>query len=147
MSVAGNALFTAALLLGLLMLTDVGRAALAASGGHVFDALGRIAGAHACLALAIALAGWLNAIQLWWYLRRAAVYEVQPGWRRFLRQLAVAAIGMAAVVLGLLWLWPDWTTWPWWQRIWRLAVVVAAGAAAYAALLWLQGIRARDLRH
>ena len=146
-SVAGNALFTAALLLGLLMLTDVGRAAFAASGGHVFDALGRISGAHACLALAIALAGWLNAIQLWWYLRRAAVYDVQPGWRRFLRQLAVAAIGMVAVVLALLWLWPDWTTWPWWQRIWRLAVVVGAGALAYAALLWLQGIRPRDLRH
>jgi putative peptidoglycan lipid II flippase len=97
--------------------------------------------------LAIALAGWLNAIQLWWYLRRAAVYEVQPGWRRFLRQLGLAAIGMVAVVLALLWLWPDWTTWPWWQRIWRLAVVVGAGALAYAALLWLQGIRPRDLRH
>ncbi|MCJ0825114.1 murein biosynthesis integral membrane protein MurJ [Luteimonas sp. 50] len=146
-AVAGNALFTAALLFGLLVLTQRGAAALAASGGQVFEALGRVSGAHACLALAIALAGWLNAIQLWWYLRRAAVYEVQPGWRHFLRQLAVAAIGMLAVVLALLWLWPDWTTWPWWQRIWRLAVVVGAGAIAYGALLWLQGIRARDLRH
>ena len=54
---------------------------------------------------------------------------------------------VAAVVLALLWLWPDWTTWPWWQRIWRLAVVVGAGAVAYGALLWVQGIRARDLRH
>jgi hypothetical protein len=25
------------------------------------------------------------------------VYDVQPGWRRFLRQLAVAAIGMVAM--------------------------------------------------
>ncbi|MFC7300462.1 murein biosynthesis integral membrane protein MurJ [Cognatiluteimonas weifangensis] len=146
-AVAGNLLFTVALLAALLLWTEPGRAALAASDGRAFDALGRVSGAHACLALAIALAGWLNAVQLWWYLRRAAVYAVQPGWRRFLRQLAVAAVGMVAVVLALLWLWPDWTTWPWWQRAWRLAVVVGAGALAYAALLWLQGIRPRDLRH
>lgn len=146
-SVVGNLVFTAALLLGLLWLTDVGRAAVVAADGNLFDALGRIPGAHACLALAIALAGWLNAIQLWWYLHRVGVYEVQPGWRRFLRQLAVAAIGMVAVVLALLWWWQGWTSWPWWERIWRLAVVVGAGAVAYSALLWLQGLRPRDLRH
>jgi putative peptidoglycan lipid II flippase len=146
-SVAGNALFTVLLLSGLLSLTDIGRAAVAASGGRLFEALGRVPGAHACLALAIALAGWLNAIQLWWYLRRAEVYALQPGWRHFLRQLAVAAIGMVAVVLAMLWLWQDWTTWQWWERIWRLAIVVGAGAIVYAALLWLQGIRPRDLRH
>ena len=146
-SVIGNMLFTAALLYGLLSLTNIGRAAMAASDGHVFDALGRVPGAHACLALAIALAGWLNAIQLWWYLRRARVYDVQPGWRQFLRQLAVAAIGMVVVVMAILWLWQDWSTWPWWERIWRLAAVIGAGAMVYIALLWLQGIRPRDLRH
>lgn len=146
-AVAGNLLCTAGLLLGLLHFTETGRTALAAAGGNVFDAVGRIPGAHACLALAIALAGWLNAIQLWWYLRRARVYVAQPGWRRFLRQLLVSVVGMIAVVLGLLWVWQGWTTWPEWQRIWRLAVLVGSGAAVYALLLWLQGIRPRDLRH
>jgi putative peptidoglycan lipid II flippase len=146
-AVAGNALFTVLLMLGLLLLTDVGREAMAASDGRLFEALGRVPGAHACLALAIALAGWLNAIQLWWYLRRAAVYAMQPGWAHFLRQLAVAAVGMVAAVLALLWLWQDWTTWQWWERIWRLAIMVGAGAFAYAALLWLQGMRPRHLRH
>jgi putative peptidoglycan lipid II flippase len=146
-SVAANLLFTFCLLLALLAFTEVGRAAVAAADGHLFNALGRVPGAHACLALAIALAGWINAIQLWWYLRRASVYEAQPGWRRFLRQLAVAGIGMTVVVLAILWQWQDWTSWPWWERIWRLAVVVGAGGGAYATLLWLQGIRPRDLRH
>jgi putative peptidoglycan lipid II flippase len=146
-SVIGNMLFTAALLYGLLTLTDIGRAAMAASHGHMFDALGKVPGAHACLALAIALAGWLNAIQLWWYLRRARVYDVQPGWRQFLRQLAIAAIGMVVAVVAILWVWQDWSTWPWWERIWRLAVVIGAGAMSYTALLWLQGIRPRHLRH
>jgi putative peptidoglycan lipid II flippase len=146
-SVIGNMLFTAALLYGLLTLTDIGRAALTASNGHMFDALGKVPGAHACLALAIALAGWLNAIQLWWYLRRAGVYDVQPGWRQFLRQLAVAAIGMVVAVVAILWFWQDWSTWPWWERIWRLAVVIGAGAMTYTTLLWLQGIRPAHLRH
>ncbi|MCL1633211.1 murein biosynthesis integral membrane protein MurJ [Luteimonas sp. SX5] len=146
-SVIANAVFTVSLLLGLLYLTDVGRNALAAAGGDLFDALGHVGGAHACLALAIALAGWLNAVQLWWYLRRVGVYERQPGWGRFLRQLAVAAVGMAAMVVGLLAFWQGWTAWPWWERAWKLAVVVGSGAAVYAALLWLQGVRPRDLRH
>lgn len=146
-AVAGNALFTVALMLGLLWLTTPGRAALAAADGSVLNALSRVPGAHACLALAIALAGWLNAIQLWWYLRRTGVYRLQPGWSVLLRQLGIAALGMVAVVLALLWLWPDWAHWRWSTRIWRLAVVILAGAAVYTALLWLQGIRPRDMRH
>src|SRR5690606_2662577 len=104
-AVIGNALFTALLMAGLLLLSDAGRAAMGASDGRPFEALGRIPGAHACLALAIALAGWLNAIQLWWYLRRARVYAVQPGWRRFLRQLLVAAVALVVVVLLVLAQW------------------------------------------
>src|SRR3546814_15479445 len=118
-----------------------------ASGGRPFEALGRIPGAHACLALAIALAGWLNAIQLWWYLRRDDVYAVQPGWRRFLRQLALAAVALVVVVAAVLWPWPDWPTCPWWERVWPLAVVVGAGARAHVAGLGLQGLRRRPSRH
>ena len=146
-AVIGNLLFTVLLMSALLLFTDAGQAAMAATDGDMLEALGRVPGAHACLALAIGLAGWLNALQLWWYLRRAAVYTVQPGWGRFLRQLLVATAAMGAVVVAMLGLWQDWTTWPWWERLWRLLVVVGAGAAAYASLLWMQGIRLRDLRH
>ena len=104
-------------------------------------------GSHACLALAIGLAGWLNALQLWWYLRRAAVYTMQPGWGRFARQLLLATLGMVLVLLVLLATWDQWSTWSWAQRLWRLLVLVGAGGATYAALLWLQGIRLRHLRH
>lgn len=145
-SVAANALFTALLFASVLAFTDAGQAALAKSGGRWFAALEHLPGMHALLALAIALAGWLNALQLWWYLRRAAVYEVQPGWRKFIRQIVVASLAMILVLAALLWLWQDWTPWSWWQRGWRLAVLVGSGGAVYAALLWLQGIRPRDLR-
>ncbi|WP_277928941.1 murein biosynthesis integral membrane protein MurJ [Luteimonas aquatica] len=146
-AVIANVLATLLFLALLLWGTEAGRAALQTAGGRALQALGELPGAHACLALAIALAGWLNAVQLWWYLRRADVYQRQAGWGRFLRQLAVAAVGLAAVVLALLAYWQGWTVWPWWERLWKLGVVVSAGAAVYGGLLWLQGLRPRDLRH
>ncbi len=145
-SVLINVVTTIALMAVLLWGTDAGAAARAAAGGHLGDALGHIPGAHAALALAIAVAGWANALQLWWYLRRAGVYEMQSGWAHFLRQLVVASVAMLAVLGVLLWLWQDWTLWPWWERVWKLGVLVGAGAGAYGAALWLQGIRLRDLR-
>ena len=146
-AVVANALFTVLLMLAMLAFTDVGQAAMAAAGGNVLDALGRAPGAHAVLALAIGLAGWTNALQLWWYLRRANVYAVQPGWGRFARQLLLATLGMVLVLLVLLATWDQWSTGSWAQRLWRLLVLVGAGGATYAALLWLQGIRLRHLRH
>lgn len=145
-SVIANLVFTLLLFAGLLSFTDAGQAALQQSGGRWFAALEYLPGAHALLALAIALAGWLNAAQLWWYLRRDAVYRAQPGWGRFMRQLAVASVGMIVVLVALLWLWDDWSPWSWWQRALRLVALVGAGGAAYAGLLLVQGIRPRDLR-
>lgn len=145
-SVATNILATIALMAGMLAWTAPGQAALAKAGGNYLDALAHVPGAHALLALAIALAGWVNALQLAWLLRKAGVYRRQPGWGRWLRQIAVAAIAMTLVLLVFRWAWPLWSDWAWWERGWRLAVMVGAGGVVYGALLWLQGIRPRDLR-
>src|SRR5690606_26132907 len=126
---------------------EAGRAAWAEGGGELRAALKALPGAHGCLALATAVAGWTNALQLWWYLRRARVFRPAAGWGRFARQLLVASAAMVAVVLALLSVWDGWTLWHWSERVWKLAVLVGCGALAYAAALWLQGIRPRDLRH
>jgi len=146
-SVLVNALGTVLLFAAALAWTDAGHAALAKAGGNWLDALAHLPGLHALLALAIALAGWANALQLAWYLRRAGVYRRQPGWGRWLRQIALASVAMVAVLLALRGLWPDWSAWGWWQRGWRLALLVGGGGTAYAATLWLQGLRPRELRH
>ena len=146
-AVAANIVATVLLLAALLWLTGIGREAWEASGGDFRAALKLLPGAHACLALATAVAGWTNVLQLWWYLRRARVFRAQPGWGRFWRQLAVASLAMAAVVLALLLAWDGWTAWHWSERVWKLAVVVGTGGLVYVAALWLQGIRPRDLRH
>ncbi|RZA29499.1 MAG: murein biosynthesis integral membrane protein MurJ [Lysobacteraceae bacterium] len=145
-SVLINAACTLLFFLALLTWTDVGQAALAKADGSYRTALAQVPGAHALLALAIAVAGWVNALQLAWYLRRAKVYRKQPGWGKLLRQIALSSLLMVAVIVPLLWLWQDWSAWTWWQRVWRLAALVGSGGAAYALMLWVQGIRPRDLR-
>lgn len=145
-SVLVNAGATVLLFAGLLALTDAGQQAMAKAGGNPLDALAHVPGAHALLALAIAIAGWTNALQLAWYLRRAGVYRRQPGWGRFLRQIGVASLAMSAILVALRLLWPDWSHWAWWERGWRLGVLVGSGGALYAVLLWMQGVRPRDLR-
>lgn len=142
-----NAACTVLFLGAALAWTDPGRAALAKAGGDWLDALGQVPGLHALLALAIAMAGWTNALQLAWYLRRAGVYRREPGWGRWLRQIALASVAMVAVLLALRGLWAEWTPLAWWERVWRLALLVGGGGATYAAMLWLQGLRPRDLRH
>jgi len=146
-SVLVNAATIIALLAGLLYATPVGRAAMAEAGGAVFQALGNIRGTHALLALSIAIAGWVNALQLGWLLRRAGVYRPQPGWARFGLQVALAAAGMAALLvwLGSAWV-PGWSGWDWWQRGLRLAAMVGGGAAVYAGLLLALGLKPRQLR-
>lgn len=144
-SVLVNALATLLLFVAALYGTDIGRAALDSQAGFR-AALGSVPGMHALLALAIAIAGWTNALQLGWYLRRAGVYQRQPGWGRLLRQVLLAGAALVVVVLALRGVWPDWSAWAWWQRGLRLGALVGAGAAAYAGLLWLQGLRPRDLR-
>ncbi|WP_273544218.1 murein biosynthesis integral membrane protein MurJ [Luteimonas saliphila] len=136
------------LFLGLaLAFTEAGREAWALGGGQVRAALKALPGTHACLALATAAAGWTNALQLWWYLRRARVFRSEPGWSRFARQLLVASAAMAAVVLALLAVWDDWSAWHWSERAWKLALVVGPAALVYAGALGAQGIRPRHLRH
>jgi putative peptidoglycan lipid II flippase len=145
-AVLTNALCTLLFFAAMLYGTEPGRQALEAAGGNLKNALGQVQGAHALLALAIAIAGWVNALQLAWLLRKAGVYRRQPGWGRFLRQIGVATFAMTLVVLAFRLAWPDWSAWAWWERGWRLAVTVGAGGALYGGLLWLQGIRPHDLR-
>src|SRR5437870_10390344 len=59
----------------------------------------KVEGAHAGIALSTALAGSLNAALLWRFLRRQGLYRAQPGWPRFALRLALACLGMVAVLL------------------------------------------------
>jgi putative peptidoglycan lipid II flippase len=99
---------------------------------------------HAGLALAISLGACLNAALLYRRLRQQGIYRPAAGWGRFLAKIAAALTVMAAV------LWfgagPEaaWLATSAMQRATRLAALIAAGAAAYFAVLWLLGVRLAD---
>ncbi|MFZ5653587.1 MAG: murein biosynthesis integral membrane protein MurJ [Pseudomonadota bacterium] len=101
---------------------------------------------HAGLALATALAAWLNAGLLLRSLWRAGVYRPGREWRRFAAVLAAANLAMAAALLFLLGLVGDWSALRFWPRAGALLGLCAAGLAVYLAGLWAGGVRIRDFR-
>ena len=101
--------------------------------------------AHAGLALATSLSAFLNAGLLFYGLRRSAVFRAGPGWGLFWLQVAAAATTM---ILVLLWLVPPMAAWlgaAAWPRIGWLLGAIAAGAAAYFAVLLALGMRPRHV--
>lgn len=98
---------------------------------------------HAGLSLSIGLAACLNAWLLYWHLRRQKLFYPEPGWRAFLCSLILAVIIMAAALIGLLSVMPEWAQngMPW--RLLRLMGVVMVGFIVYFTTLWLVGFRPR----
>ncbi len=102
--------------------------------------------AHAGIAAATAIAGIINASLLWHFLKRDGIYQVQPGWGRWLTRIALGMVAMAVTVLVLREWVGDWTVMVAWQRWASLLGVIAAGAAAYGGVLLVAGVRPRHLR-
>lgn len=101
-----------------------------------------IPGPHAGLALATALASFLNAALLYRGLRKNG-FNPLAGWGIFGLRVLIGCLVMAVVLLPLA---GDISTWldaGWRSRISRLALCVVAGALAYFAALWLAGMRWR----
>jgi len=99
---------------------------------------------HAGLALAIGLGACVNAALLYRGLRRSAVFQPQPGWRRFAVQVGLALASMGAVLWFAMGSVESWLTGAAWSRALRLSWVVLLGAAVYFAVLALAGLRPRD---
>lgn len=99
---------------------------------------------HAGLSLSIGLAACLNAGLLYWQLRKKNMFQPQPGWPAFLTRLVIAVVVMAAALVGLLAVMPDWAQGAMPARLLRLALVVAVGMAAYFATLLALGFRLKD---
>lgn len=99
---------------------------------------------HAGLSLSIGLAACLNAALLFWQLRKQEIFQPQPGWAAFLLRLVIAVAVMAGALWGILQLMPAWGEGKMVWRLLRLALVCAAGGAAYFIMLALMGFRLRD---
>ena len=110
------------------------------------DAIAQVPGLHLALGMASALSSYVNFALLWYWLKRAGVYDRQPGWSRHWLRLALACAAMVVILLLGRWLWPDWTRAAAFTRAWHLSALVTAGAAAYLGTLFASGFRLRELR-
>ena len=118
----------------------------AAKAEGVMATLARVPGLHFALGIASALSSYLNLLLLWRWLRKANVFDPQPGWGRFLLRMLLANAAMAAAVLAGLHLAPEFTEVGKWTRIGWLGLLVGGGAATYALALLALGFRPRDFR-
>lgn len=102
--------------------------------------------AHVGIALATSLSGWLNALLLGATLHRRGLWRPHRAVLIRLARMAVAALGMAAVLAGLEWQIAPWFLGPTPQRAVALALLVGAGLAVYGALvLALRAVTRADL--
>jgi len=99
---------------------------------------------HAGLTLATSLGACVNATLLFWLLRKHGFFAPQPGWAPFLGKVLVALAVLAAVLAWLAGPSSYWLAASLWQKVGRLGGVIAAGAVAYFAALYLLGFRLRD---
>lgn len=102
---------------------------------------------HTGLALAISIAAFVNAVLLYRWLRRHDVYAPESGWFRFFLQVLAASGAM-----GLLLYWAAGDLGAWLaagaaQRARHLAALVVSGAGVYLLMLYVVGIRPRQLLH
>lgn len=99
---------------------------------------------HTGLALAIGLGACINASLLYYHLRKADVYQPQPGWIIFLLKLTV---GLSVMGVTLYYAMGDTNAWLQFRLIKRLLYLgglVLLGGVSYFATLFLLGFRPRD---
>jgi putative peptidoglycan lipid II flippase len=113
--------------------------------GSVWVALSKVPGLHFALGLASAIASYLNLALLWRWLKKAGVYQRQPGWSRFTLRLVLACVAMAGTVWIGLRIAPDFTKVAVMSRILWLGGLVAAGVGAYGVAMLALGFRPREL--
>ena len=101
--------------------------------------------AHAGLALATSLATFINAGLLYVFLRKKQVYQYSEGWRKFFAQIVSAALAMSLLLIFLVPEVKHWLTWDVYQRVYQLAIWIFLGAVTYISVLWLCGLRVRDM--
>jgi putative peptidoglycan lipid II flippase len=101
---------------------------------------------HLGLALATALAAYVNSGLLFRALRKQGIYWYASGWSKFVVQMVSANGVMVAVLCALLYLWPDWSVYSWKLRVGYLAVMCSVGIGCYASVLFATGLRPHHLR-
>ena len=106
-----------------------------------------IEGPHMGLALATTISSFVNSGLLLRGLWKSGVYRPEAGWLRLGIQVMLANTVMFAVLWFAAGDIESWLQARIWTRVVWLAGVIAAGAGAYFAILWVFGVRVSHLMH
>jgi len=112
----------------------------------LWHALASQPGLHVALGLAAALSSWLNLILLYRWLRKAKVYQRQPGWGKYSTQLLLACTVMVAVLLAVQHGLPAAADVNLLERIGHLLLLVISAITSYVLALLALGLRWRELK-
>ena len=99
---------------------------------------------HVGIALATALAAWLNTLLLVWSLRRHGFWALDQRFRQRLPRILGATAVMGLVLWGLQTALAGWLGDTFFERIAALVILVAAGLAAYALAALVLGAMSRS---
>ena len=100
---------------------------------------------HVGLALAIALAAWINAALLALTLWRQKIYQPISGWLIYLTKVLISLGVMGLVINSVQQADAVWLEYTLWQRIWNLLLVVVTGGVSYFVSLYLLGLRPHQM--
>lgn len=104
---------------------------------------------HLGLAAATSLSAFLNAILLYFALRKQGIYQPIQGWLRFFIRLAIAVLVMLLVLIQLsnaLGGLESFYGFNWTQRVGYIGLLCGAGFVGFAASLLLMGFRWSELQ-
>lgn len=99
--------------------------------------------AHTGLALATALAAWLNALGLFWGVQQGRFCTWQPGWFRFMLRLLAANLSMVILLITIAPLPADWLAWSGYERIRQLIFLITLAMSLYGISLAVFGLKLR----
>ncbi len=102
--------------------------------------------AHAGLALATSLAAYINAGLLFWLLKKRGHYRTGAAISSLLLKVILATAVMSVLLYILVHTPESWFAWNVYERIGWLLVWISGGALIYASVLWLSGLRMRDIK-
>jgi len=100
---------------------------------------------HTGLALATSLSACLQALLLFYLLRKEDVYIPLSGWFKFGLQITLAAAAMALVIAHFVAVPELWFTWGLFQRVGVLSLWIVIGMLCYFTVLWITGLRWQNM--
>ena len=101
---------------------------------------------HVGLALATAIAAFLNAGLLLRGLLKQNILQFLPGWRALFIRITLASAMMCLSLWSLSTIFSDWLQWQWYQRVAYLTLICVSGLLSYFATLFICGAKPSDFR-